>query len=289
MHRKRMVWGYLFSSVGFIGVLVVVVYPVLFGGYISLTKWDLLTAAKPFVGLKNYVYAFNQPLFLLSLKNTFYFVALNVPLVLIASLVLALLMQKKFRFRSIFRTVYFTPVVTSIIVCAIIWLWLFEASGVPNVLLKFLHLPTFAWIHDSKTVIPSVVLMTVWKSAGFGMIIFLAGLQGIPRVYYEAARIDGASNITLFFKITMPLLKPTMLFYVITTTISSFKMFAQIYTMTQGGPMNSSRVVVFHIYETAFKYLKMGKASAMAFILFGIILVITLISLKLFSRGYTYE
>jgi ABC-type sugar transport system permease subunit len=267
------------------------VYPVISSFSISLHKWPLLRLQRPFVGFRNYAWALQDRLFWVSARNTLYFTLGWVAINTILALALALLITSLSAplFKTIFRTAFFIPVVCSMSAVTIIFRWLFNPSfGALNHLLGYVGLGPFKWLTSSVEVMPSIILVSVWKSLGFTMVIFMAGLTTIPEQLYEAARIDGASARQVFFRITLPLLQPTMLFVLVTGVIEAMQMFTQVHVLTDGGPGSASLVIVKHLYNYGFQYLKMGQASAIAFILFGWILLVTLLQIRFFREGFEY-
>ncbi len=263
---------------------IIYLYPIISSFVISFYKYDPLDKTHPFMGLKNYVNLFKNEAFITSLKNTAIFCIFNVGIGLPIALFLAWLFNKILRFAKIYRTVYFIPVVTSLVVCALIWGWIYQPSkaGLLNFILeKIFGIGPFLWLQDKKLALPSIIAMSIWKTLGFRMVIFSAGLQSIPDTYYEASKVDGAKWYNDLFNITIPLLKPTILFVLVTSLIASSKVFAEIFVMTEGGPLNATRTIVFHIYEEGFFYWNMGKASAAAFIMFIIVAIITIFQLKI--------
>ena len=257
----------LLPSIILIGVFTL--YPIGFSLFLSFHRWAILTPNKPFVGFDNYIRMFQTPDFWLTLKNTFVYAIGVVPFGAVVSLGLALLLNRKIFCSGFFRTTYFLPVITSTIAISIVWLWLYDANnGLFNLILIKLGLPTVPWLISSKYALLSIILMTIWKNAGYHMIILLAGLQAIPDTYYEAADIDGANAWQKFRYITWPHIIPTMLFVLITNTIFTFQAFGQIYTMTGGGPAKSTSVIVYYLYQRAFEFQEMGYAAAVSWVIF---------------------
>jgi multiple sugar transport system permease protein len=220
----------------------------------------------------------------------------SVPLGVLCALALALALNQKIRGITFYRTIYFIPVVSSMIAVALMWRWMYNpTSGILNYILNsvfdFFHLPFSApeWLQSTRWAMPAIILMSVWKGLGYNMVLFLAGLQGIPTHLYEAAEIDGASSFKKFLHITLPLLTPTTFFIVIIAIIGSFQVFEQAYIMTQGGPARATVTTVYHIYENGFQWYKMGYASAIAWVLFALILVVTLVQWKYQDRWVFYE
>lgn len=256
-----------------IGTLIFIVIPVVFSFGLSFCEWDLLSDVR-FAGLKNYFELLTSPNFALILKNTFVF-AISVTLIaVVIPVILAAVLNNKIRGSEFFKTAYFLPFITPMIVIAIIWEWIFDPNfGLLNYLLKT-HIN---WLYDTKTALFALIIVSAWKLIGYNMVILLSGFSTISQNIYESAKIDGASPLSTFFKITLPLLSPTIFFVVIITTISSFQVFDLIYLMTQGGPMDSTNVLVYWIYKNAFEFFNIGAASAGAYILFVIVFVLTVI------------
>lgn len=252
--------------------------PVLVALAMSFTNWSLFGDLK-WIGLGNYHHAFvEDKVFLETMMNTFYFTILFVPLNIVLTLSLALLTQRQVPGIGVFRTAIFAPVVTSIVVWAIVWKYIFQTdNGLINATLKIFGIAGPAWLYDMDLAIPVVVVVSLLKSLGINMAIFLAALNGVPAMYYEAARMDGASRWKSFVHVTLPMISPSMFLVMMITLIGSMKVFGQIYIMTGGGPGTSTHVMVFYIYEQAFKYNEFGYGSAIAFILFLIIMALTLL------------
>jgi multiple sugar transport system permease protein len=262
--------------------------PIIFSAYLSVHRWDIIVPNKPFVGLANFADMFNDDYFWNALKNTFIY-ALNVPFGMVLSLGVALLMHRKLKWLGFLRTLYFLPSVTSFVAISLVWMWIYNPQfGVANFFLNMVGLPSMKWLNSPQSAMYSVMLFTIWLGMGYQMIIFLAGLQGIPEELYEAARIDGANGIQRFFKITLPLLRPTSFFILVTSLISSFQVFTSIYVMTSGGPERSTDVIVYHIYQAAWEQLRMGYASAMAWVLFILIMFVTWLQFKFNSKDISY-
>ena len=258
-------------------------YPMCYSFYLSFTEWDMLSPAPELIGLNNYREAFDDPVFWISLRNTFSYVLYTVPATVVLALCLALALNQVKALSGLFRAAYFMPVVTSAVVVSIIWKWLYQPNlGLINIIFGALGIPKMSFLESTAQVMPSIAAMSVWKGVGYSMVIFLAGLQDIPSYLYEAAAIDGASGWKLFRYITLPLLKNTTLFITVTSLISAFQVFTEPYILTKGGPVHSSRVLVLYIQETAFDYLQLGYGAAMVFVLFLIIMVITAIQLVAF-------
>jgi multiple sugar transport system permease protein len=270
----------LIPSLLVIGVFVI--FPIFFSLYLSFHEWAILTPEKPFVGLLNYQQMFANYEFWIALRNTLLYTIGVVPVGAAVSLSLALLLNRTGQGLSIFRTTYFLPVITSTIAIAVVWLWVYDDSnGLLNLILKGLHLKPVRWLTSTKMALVSVMIMTVWRNAGYHMVIFLAGLNTIPESLYEAAIIDGANSPQRFFYITWPMLVPTTIFVLITNTIFTFQVFGPIYVMTGGGPVRATSVIVYYLYQRAFEFQEMGYASAVAWVIFVILIGLTLFQLWL--------
>ncbi len=264
------------------------IYPVFSAFYISLHRWRPLETDKPFIGFENYFKTFDSSIFWISLRNNVYFMVVYVVSATILGLLLAILIQRiREPYASVFKTIYFIPVVTSMVIISLLFTWMYQPTfGVINYILGLVNLGPYNWLLSRKMVMPSIILMTIWKQVGYTMVIFLAGLLQIPAEYYEAAKVDGGGRLAIFTHITLPLLKPTSLFVIVTSIIGSFQVFTQVYVMTKGGPGTASRVLVYHIYETAFGIFDLGKASAVAFIFFLIVMAITAIQFRTFREEF---
>lgn len=290
MNKKGdIVAGYLFLLPNIIGFLIFVLGPALASLILSFYDWNLFNTPN-FVGVGNYVKILHDNTFWQSLFNTIYFTIGSVPFSIVLSLILAVALNQKIKGLTLFRTIYFLPVVSSMVAIALVWRWMYNNDyGILNSLLSQLHLPTVNWLSSTTWAMPAIILMSIWKSLGYDMVIFLAGLQGIPNSYYEAAKIDGASGFQLFRYITIPLLSPTTFFVTIISLISSFQVFDQAYIMTDGGPANKTMTIVYYLYRSGFSYYKMGYASAVAWALFIIILILTIIQWKYSGRKINYQ
>lgn len=264
-------WIFVFPAL--LGMLIFIIIPIFFSFGLSFAKWDLLNPIQ-FVGLDNYKEIFTEPLFDKILLNTVVFALATSFFGVIIPLILAAIMNSKIRGADFFKTAYFLPFITPMIVIGIVWEWIFDPNiGLLNKVLQ-VHIN---WLYDPHWAMPALILVSVWKLIGYNMIIFLSGFSGISNSMFEAAKIDGANPVETFFYVTIPLLSPTIFFVVIITAVSSFQIFDLIYLMTQGGPLDSTNVLVYAIYKNAFEYFNAGKASAIAYVLFVIILVLTLL------------
>lgn len=269
--------GWVFILPALLGTLIFIVIPVICSFGLSFTKWDLLNPIR-FVGLDNYKEIFSEALFFKIFWNTVVFAISTSVLGVIIPLVLACILNSKIRGSEFYKTAYFLPFITPMIVIGVVWEWIFD----PNIglLNHILHLH-INWLYDTHFAMPALIIVSVWKLIGYNMVIFLSSLSGISQSMFEAAKIDGASPFQTFKNVTIPLLSPSIFFVVIITAISSFQVFDLIYLMTQGGPLDSTNVLVYAIYKNAFEYFNVGKASAIAYVLFFIILVLTLVQWSL--------
>jgi multiple sugar transport system permease protein len=282
-------WGFLFISPWLIGFLVFTAGPMLTSLYLSLTKYDL--ARMEYVGGENYRrLLFRDELFWKALINTITYAIVTVPLGIVGSLSIAILLNQKVRGQRLFRTLFYLPSLVPAVASALLWQWIFNAdNGILNAGLSVLGLPAIEWLQDERYTMPAFVLMSLWGVGGGRMVIFLAGLQGIGETYYEAARLDGASPWQQFRRVTLPLLSPVMFFNLILGVIGSFQVFTSAYVMTGGGPNNASLFYALYLFRNAFEQFKIGKASAMAWILFLILLVLTLVQFWGSKRWVHYE
>lgn len=269
--------GWVFILPALLGTLIFIVIPVICSFGLSFTKWDLLNPIR-FVGLDNYKEIFSETLFFKIFWNTVVFAISTSVLGVIIPLVLACILNSKIRGSEFYKTAYFLPFITPMIVIGVVWEWIFD----PNIglLNHILHLH-INWLYDTHFAMPALIIVSVWKLIGYNMVIFLSSLSGISQSMFEAAKIDGATPFQTFKNVTIPLLSPSIFFVVIITAISSFQVFDLIYLMTQGGPLDSTNVLVYAIYKNAFEYFNVGKASAIAYVLFFIILVLTLVQWSL--------
>lgn len=273
--------GYLYILPNFIGFFIFMAIPIIMGFVISLTDYNGFNQFH-FVGLKNYLNMFNDEYFRVSLWNNILYTLVTVPGTVVAALLLAVGVNKGIRGSKLFRTLFFLPTISSMVAVGIVWAAIFNpTSGPINMFLRGLGLENVPmWLTSSKTALLTIMIIAVWKQAGYYMIIILAGLQSIPSQLYEAASIDGANGIVKFFKITLPMLSPTMFMVVILNIISSFQVFDLINIMTGGGPGRSTNVLVFRIYQEGFQNMKFGYASSMAYFLFLIVLAVTLVQFR---------
>ncbi|MBQ9246299.1 sugar ABC transporter permease [bacterium] len=276
---------YLFILPSLLGCALFIFVPSLFSFILSFFSWDLISDIK-FEGIYNYIELFRSNEFKIVFLNTIIYALFVTIFATIIPLILAAVLNCKIRGKEFFKTSYFLPFITPMIVIAMVWQWFFDPNiGFINMLFKS-HLQ---WLFDATLAMPVLIFVSVWKLAGYNMIIFLSGFASLSDNVYEAAKIDGASNIKTFFKITLPLMSPTIFFVVLITTISSFQVFDLIYLMTQGGPENSTNILVYWLYKNAFEFFNIGKASAIAYILFVFILILTIIQWKLRKKWVINE
>jgi len=280
--------GYLFASPVILGLIVWVIGPMIGSGLISLTDWNVLSTPH-WVGLRNYVRLVTTDLYFRnSLLVTAYFVIANVTLTTLYSLILALLLNQKIKGRSIYRSVFYLPSIVPIVASSALWLWLYNPNfGLFNEVLQVMRLPKSLWLVNQTTVVPSIVLMSIWGTAGNTIVIFLAALQGVPRQLLEAVEIDGGNWLHKFRAITWPMISPVTFFNLVVGLINSFQIFTQSYIMTSGGPNNASLFYVYLMYREGFERNNMGGAAALAWVLF---LMVSLLGLILFrwSRQWVY-
>jgi len=289
LKRKEHVVGYLFILPNMIGILVFVLGPVIAGLLLSFTQWDILSSPR-WISIGNYKELLHDTLFWTGLKNTAYYVLLTVPAGMVVSLLLAILVNVPLRGVNFFRSTYFLPVVTSTVAISIVWKWLYNPEfGILNFILNLIGLPSKQWLSDPKLAMPCIAIMSIWHGMGYDMVIFLAGLKGIPTQLYEAAKIDGGSRTQMFLWITLPLLTPTLFFVLVMSVISSFQVFGEIYVMTNGGPGNATLTYNYFLYQNAFLWFKMGYAASLGYVLFLIIFLLTLMQVKFLGGRVSYE
>jgi multiple sugar transport system permease protein len=288
MRQRGVLAGYLFISPVILGYLFWVAGPMLVAIWLSLTEWDMLRPAT-FVGLSNYQQMLHDDLFWKSLGVTFYFTLVSVPLSLVLSFAVALLVNVNVRGISIFRMLFYLPSIVPLVVNAVLWLWIFNSElGLLNAVLHWFGLPKVLWLQDSNWALPALILMSQW-SIGGSMIIFLAGLQGIPEHLYEAAEIDGATYWQRFWNVTIPMMSPVIFFNLVIGLIGALQTFVQGYLMTQGGPQDSTLFYGLYIFRSAFRDFKMGYAAALSWVLFAIVLLLSLFVFRYLGKLVYYE
>jgi multiple sugar transport system permease protein len=289
-------YSYLFIAPSVILFFVFVLIPVITSFFLSFTRYNILTAPQ-WIGLENYRQIFfHDPRFWKALKNTGLYVIGVVPAGISISLLLAVAIDQKIKFKNFYKAIFFMPVVTSVIAVSVIWKWLFagEKYGLINHWLIRMGISPVDWLMSPTWTLPAIMIMSIWAGLGYNMILLLAGLQTIPNSFYEAAEIDGANTWYKFWHITLPLLRPTLFFVVIMSMINSFQLFEQVYIMASGtgegvgGVLDSALSLVAYLYEKGFQRFEMGYASAIAYILFAIILIVTLFNMKVVRSRFEY-
>jgi multiple sugar transport system permease protein len=282
---SRAGWYFVAPALVLIGIFFFI--PVAGSLLLSLTDFDIYAIADRgnarFVGLRNYADMFGNSVFWIAVRNTFYFALVGGPLTVAASLAAALLINARVvRYKSFFRTIFFIPFVTTLVAVAIVWRYLYHPQyGMLNYALGWFGVAPIDWLGDPRTAMPAIIMLAIWKNFGYNMLIFIAGMQTIPSELYEAAKLDGAGALRQFRHITLPMLAPTFLFVGVITMIGYFQLFAEPYVMTAGGPLRSTTSLVLLMYEEGFRWWRMGAAASVAFILFAIILVWTLVQFRL--------
>ena len=290
MKRMPFLAGYCFVAPAVLLIGSFSFVAIAYSFWISLHRYDVLAIHNPFVGLANYRDVLVDDLFRLSLLNTTYYVVLTVPSILCGSLVLALLADRAGRGGPVVKMMYFVPSITPAVVVSLLWIWLLRDDGALNQVLGYVGIQGPNWLQNPHTAMPAIVLVTTWQSVGYYMIVFLAGLGDIPKVYYEAATIDGAGPFSRFWHVTVPMLRNTFVFVVAMLIIGSYQVFTQIYVMTNGGPQNATEVIQAQVFRNAFQFVgKMGYASAMAWVLFAIISVFVVLQMRLMRSSRLYD
>lgn len=278
--------GYLFVLPSLVHILAFLFIPLVFSFFLSFRDWTRPSFQDaPYIGLENYEFLMGDNRFWQAISNSIYYTALAVPMGMAFSLAIALVMNQKLKGVNLFRTLFFMPVVSSWVAVSIIWLTLLDPNvGIVNYVLGLFGISGPNWLGDPRSAMPSIALIAIWKGAGFNMVIWLAGLQGIPQELYEAAAIDGANRWQSFWRITLPLLAPTTFFLAVTGVIGSLQVFTPVYVLTRGGPLDSTNTAVFHIYRRAFQEFDFGYASAQSWVLFAIIFAVTVVQVGLRRR-----
>jgi multiple sugar transport system permease protein len=287
--RRGRWFGYIYGGPVIIAFLLFNLYPMALGLYLSFTKWDILSPPT-FNGLNNWADLLKDDLLWRAVLQTLYYAVASVIGATALSIALALALNQRLKTIGFYRTFFFLPAVTSLVAIAMVWRWIYNTEfGVLNAFLGSLGINPVNWLGDPVLAMPAVILMSIWRSAGFNTVLFLAGLQGVPQEYYEAAEIDGASKWDRFVHITLPLISPTTFFVVVNGLIGSWQVFDQVYILTRGGPLLSTVTVVYLIYSNGFEWYKTGYAAAMAYGLFLIIIVLTAIQFRLQKRWVFYN
>jgi multiple sugar transport system permease protein len=288
IERSQLKWGYFFISPCIFGLLAFNFGPMIFSLFMGFTQWDIVRPAE-FIGIQNYTAILRDPLVGLSLRVTIYYTILSVPLITIISFLVAVLLNTGIKGISIFRTIFYIPSIVPVVASSAIWMYIFDPMfGLLNSIIRAVGLPPQSFIYSREGVIPGLAMMAVW-GAGNTVVIYLAGLQGISRQLYEAADLDGANAFQRFFRITVPLMTPIIFFNMIMAMIGAMQTFTQAYIMTGGGPNNASLFYSLLLYRTAFSLQRMGYASAMSWILFIIIALLTFVVFRSSDRWVFYE
>jgi ABC-type sugar transport system permease subunit/ABC-type glycerol-3-phosphate transport system substrate-binding protein len=286
--RRQMRMGWMFLTPSLVHLLIFVVTPIVFSAYLSVHQWDIVVPQKPFVGFENFSELLADSYFWNALRNTLVFV-LNVPVSMALALLVAVILHRNLAAPGVLRALFFLPSVTSFVAIALVWMWIYHPTfGMANFFLSLAGLPPLQWLNSSGTAMISLMIFSIWMGMGYQMVIFLAGLQGIPHELYEAAKIDGATGRQIFWRVTFPLLKPTTFFILIVSIIGSFQVFTSVYVMTAGGPVRNTDVIAYHIYQSAWEQLRMGYASAMAWVLFIIIMGATWLQFRFLRHEVDY-
>jgi multiple sugar transport system permease protein len=291
LREMRQEWtAYLFNAPGLILFAIFTVYALYTSFMLSFHEWNLIEDEKRFVGLDNYREMLQDSNFHEAIRNTVYFAVGSVPLTMAIALLLAMLLNTQIRGLAIFRTAYYLPVITPLVVAAIIWTWLYQAdTGMLNYYLQQLGIidePVY-WLGNRATAMPAVIAMNIWKGIGFNMIVYLAGLQAVPQEFYEAAEVDGAGWWEKFRRITLPLIAPTTFFLLVINTVGAMKAFTQVFVMTQGGPPGpggATTTIVYWVYQQAFVYFKMGYASALAYTTFFLLFAVSFMQFRWYVK-----
>jgi len=287
--RRRVRTAFTFLAPSLIGVVLFLVIPVIFVIILSLTQWNLLTPLK-WVGFSNYADIFRFDGFGHSLLVTAYYVLLNIPLQTVFALGLALLLNNNRRGSAFIRVICVLPFLAQPVAMGVVWNWFFSPNtGIVNQLLGHIGITGPAWLSNAATAMPVIAFANIWQYVGYNMLFFLAGLQAIPLTLYEAAALDGATKVQQFRRVTLPLLRPAMLFVLVTGVIGSFQVFDMVYVLTNGGPGTVTKVANLNIYQTAFAGFRIGEASAMSVVLFLLILIVTIAQFRYFNKRTTYE
>jgi len=283
--------AYLFLLPTIVGLLLFTAGPVLASAYVSFTRWDLLSAPR-WIGASNYTALLHDHTFWVCVRNTLYYTAVSVPAGTILALLLAMVMNRPLRGISIYRAIYFLPVVSSGVAVALMWQWLYQPDfGLNNQVLGRTspHMAPIRWLASTVWAMPAIIILSIWQNLGFNMVIFLAGLKGISREYYEAAQIDGAGRWAQFRYVTVPQLSPVTFLVVILSIIGSFQVFDYAYVLTQGGPVDATRTIVYFLFQNGFQWFNMGYAAAIAYILFIMTLVVTAVQFLVQRYWVHYE
>lgn len=285
LRREEARTGWLFLLPAMVYFSIFTGFPLVYGFWVSLHEWNMMSPRMTFIGAENYLDLLDDPTFLECLANTTSFTVGIVLCVIIFSFLVAVLLNQKIRNMTFFRGVFYSPAVTSVVAISVVWLWILDPEyGFINQVLRMINVIGPRWLADSSWALPGLVMTAAWRNIGYFAVVFLAGLQGIDQMYYEAASIDGANWWGRFRHITVPMLMPTTFFVLVMTVILSFQVFALVYVMTGGGPGGATSVIVFYLYKQAFIYFRMGYASAVGYVLFVIIFALTLFQFRFLGK-----
>lgn len=289
LKRKEISSAYLFLLPVLLLLLLFYIIPTIMAFFVSMTDYSMLESPV-WLGVGNYIKIIHDPVFLKSIVNTVLYSLIYIPGNIVLAFILALMLLQPFvKMKGTWLTALYLPRMTSMVVASFIWLWLYQPDyGLLNNLLSYIGIPAQKWIYSSSAVLPSVALVTIWKEVGYTTVLVIAGLEGIPKDFYDASEVDGATKWQTFWKITIPLLKPVLLLIIIRTTIESFRVFTQIFVMTKGGPANASTTIIHQIYQTGFEYMRLGEASAMSFILLLILVIVFIPYFRMLRERTTF-
>ncbi|WP_181909365.1 carbohydrate ABC transporter permease [Paenibacillus taihuensis] len=281
---------YILIAPAIILVSIFSLYPILFALRVSFMNWDTVLGTKEYVGFKNYIIIFKDPVFWKVLRNTLIFAFFTVVIGIVLAFVIGIFLRKNRLSDNLVQSVIFTPNILSAVSVTVMWMWLMDPNvGILNFVLKWLGLPTLKWMMSPDTSLMSIIIVSIWKGLGYNVMIVIAGLQSIPRYIYEAAKLDRAGRWTTLFRITLPLLSPTLFFLLITSIISSFSAFDVVSLMTNGGPENSSNLIVYWIYQIGFLQFNIGKASAGSILFMIMVGIIAVINYAFFNKKVHYQ
>ncbi len=281
---KDSMWAYIFIAPTLLGILFFTVFPIVMSFSLSFFKWDLVSAPA-FALFENYKHIFTDPLFYKVVYNTLFFTSIFVPVKLILALFIANLLNKKIKGVVAFRAIFFLPAITSAVAISFVWIWLYSNDfGLINIFLSYLNVKGPDWLGDENWAMISVIIMAVWQSVGYAMVIYLAALQSIPRTFIEAAQIDGATGFNVFWKIKLPLLSATTFFLIITNIFYGLQIFTEVFVLTNQGPLDATNVLATYMFDFAFRFQEIGNASAVAFVLFIVMSGITYVQFKFSDR-----
>ncbi|HBE9437798.1 ABC transporter sugar-family permease [Clostridioides difficile] len=288
--KKQFNKAYLYITPAIIGTLLFIVYPIIKTISLSFKSGSLLSSTFENVGLNNYTELLKNPEFIQTITNTAIYTFFMVTISISLAIVLAVWLNKNSIIHNLTQSIIFTPHVISLVSVAVLWLWIMEPQyGFLNWILSTLHLPTSKWLSSESSALMSLILIGIWKTLGYNILIVLSGLKSIPNYIYEASKLDNANKRTNFFKVTLPLLSPTIFFLMITTTTASFQVFDEISIMTQGGPVGSTNMLSYYIYESGFIYYDIGQASAASMFLLAIVMIATYANFRLLSKKVHYQ